>query len=94
MEFSLFIPLMVAAIQSSGQILSSFVAKAKETAKNFVFDKEFFEDTIVELSEQLADLINVTSLNLKQEMREQSILDVVQDLQAHVASIGELLSSC
>ena len=92
MEFSFFIPLMVAAIQSSGQVLSSFIAKAKETAKNFVFDKEFFEDTIVKSSEQLANLINVASLNLKQEMREQSILDVIQDLQANVASLGELLS--
>ena len=78
MEFSIFIPVMVAAIQSAGQVLTSFASKAKETASKFVFDKEFFEDTIVESSEQLAGLISIASLNLKQEMREQSILDVVQ----------------
>ena len=87
----IFIPLMVAAIQSAGQVLSSLASKAKETASKYVFDKEVFEDTIVESSEQLANLINVTSLNLKQEMREQSILDVIQDLQAHVATLGDLL---
>lgn len=92
MEFSIFIPVMVAAIQSAGQVLTSFASKAKETASKFVFDKEFFEDTIVESSEQLAGLISIASLNLKQEMREQSILDVVQELQANVASLGELLS--
>ncbi len=87
----IFIPLMVAAIQSAGQVLSSLASKAKETASNYVFDKEFFEDTIVESSEQLANLINVAALNLEVEMREQSILDVIQDLQAHVATLGDLL---
>lgn len=36
--------------------------------------------------------MNVASLDLKQELIEHSILDVIQELQAHVASLGELLS--
>lgn len=88
----IFIPLMVAAIQSAGQILSSIASKAKDVASNYIFNKEIFESTIADLSEQLANLLNIASSDLKQEIREQSITDVVQELQAHVASIGELLS--
>jgi len=91
MESSIFVPIMVAAIQSAGQVLSSLASKAKEAAGNYVFSKDFFEETIVDASEQLANFIKLSSLSLKQEIREQSILDVVQELQAHVASIGELL---
>jgi hypothetical protein len=92
MEFSIFIPLMVAAIQSAGQVLSSFASKAKEAASNYIFDKEFVENTIVDSTEQLADLLKATSYDLKQEIREQGIISVVQELQAHIASIGKLLS--
>ena len=79
MEFSIFIPLMVAAIQSAGQVLSSFTSKAKEAASKFIFDKEFFEDTIVESSEQLAKLIDVAFLDLKQEMIELHIAQAVEE---------------
>jgi hypothetical protein len=88
----IFIPLMVAAIQSAGQVLASLASKAKDVAKNYIFDKDFFEDTIVDSSEQLAKLLNVAALDVKQEIREQSIIDAVQDLQAHVAAIGDILS--
>jgi rubrerythrin len=92
MDVVIFMPLMVAAIQSAGQVLASFASKAKEAARNYIFDKDFFEDTIVDSSEQLAELLNVAALDVKQEIREQSIIDAVQDLQAHVAAIGDILS--
>ena len=92
MEFSIFIPLMVAAIQSAGQVLSSFTSKAKEAASKFIFDKEFFEDTIVKSSEQLAKLIDVAFLDLKQEMIELHIAQAVEDLQARISSLGHVLS--
>jgi hypothetical protein len=91
MEFSVFIPLMVAAIQSAGQVLSAFPSKAKEAASKYIFDREYFEDTIVESSEQLADLVSLGFLNLKQEIIELSILEVVEDLQANISSLGDLL---
>ena len=92
MDVAIFIPLMVAAIQSAGQVLASVASKAKETARNYIFDKDFFEDTIVDASEQLAKLLNIAAIDVKQEIREQSIIDVVQDLQAHVSAIGDILS--
>lgn len=92
MEFSIFVPLMAAAIQSAGQVLASFASKAKDAANNYIFDKEFVRNTIEDSVEQLSELINATSSDLKQEMREQSILDAVQELQAHTISIGKLLS--
>jgi len=91
-EFSVFIPLMVAAVQSSGQVLSSFVSKAKQAASNYIFDKEFVENTIASSTRQLDELLNATSADLKDEIREQSVRDVVEDLQAHITSIGKLLS--
>lgn len=92
MDIAIFMPLMVAAIQSAGQVLASLASKAKDAAKNYIFDKNFFEDTIVDSSEQLAKLLNIAALDVKQEIREQSIVDAVQDLQAHVAAIGDILS--
>lgn len=91
MEFSIFIPLMVAAIQSTGQVLSAFASKAKEAASKYIFDKEFVENAIVDSNEQLAELISATSSELKKEMQEKSIIEVVQELQAHINSIGKLL---
>ncbi|NOH04212.1 MAG: hypothetical protein HND47_20675 [Chloroflexi bacterium] len=88
----IFIPLMVAAIQSAGPVLGSFVSKAKDVADKHIFDKKFVENAIIDSSKQLAELIKVASLGLKQELIEQSIIDVVQELQAHVASIRDLLS--
>jgi hypothetical protein len=87
-----FVPLMVAAIQSAGQILASVASKAKDVADKYIFDKKFVESTVIDSAEQLANLMNVTSLDLKQELIEHSIMDVIQELQAHVASLGELLS--
>jgi len=92
MEFSIFVPLMVAAIQSAGQVLASFASKAKGVASNYIFDKEFVNSTITDSVEKLSELVNATTSDLKEEMREQSIVDVVQELQAHTISIGKLLS--
>lgn len=92
MEFSTLIPLMVAAIQSSGQVLSSFVSKAKQTASNYIIDKTFVENTVANSAEQLEELFHIKSSDLKKEIREQSIRDVVEELQAHITSIGKLLS--
>ena len=58
MEFSFLIPLMVAAIQSAGQVLSSFASKAKDAVSNYVFDKEFVENTIIDSANQLANLLD------------------------------------
>lgn len=91
MEFSTFIPLMVAAIQTSGQVLSSFVSRAKQVANNYIVDKAFVESTVENSKEQLEDLLRIKSLDLKREMREQGIRDVVEDLQAHIASTGRIL---
>lgn len=95
---SIFIPLMVAAVNSSGQILTAFVsktketvAKTKETVTNYIFDKSFVEKVVLDSTEQLASLVNTTSVELKEEIREQFILDVIQDLQAHIISVGSLL---
>lgn len=83
---------MVAAIQSAGPVLGSFISKTKDIADKHIFDKKFFENTIIDSSKQLAELIKVASFDLKQEMIEQSVIDVVQELQAHVASLRDLLS--
>lgn len=99
MEYlALLIPLMIAAVNSSGQILTAFasktretVAKTKETVTNYIFDKSFVEKVVFDSTEQLADLVNTNSAELKEEIREQSILDAIQDLQAHIFSIGSLL---
>ncbi|MBK7318424.1 hypothetical protein [Candidatus Villigracilis affinis] len=99
MEYlALFIPLMIAAVNSSGQILTAFasktretVAKTKEAVTNYIFDKSFVEKVVFDSTEQLADLVNTNSAELKEEIREQSILDSIQDLQAHIFSIGSLL---
>ena len=92
MEFSVFVPLMVAAIQTAGQVLSSFVSKAKQAASNYIFDKEFVKITIANSTEQLDELLYATSEDIKQEMMEYSVRDVVEDLQAHIASVGKILS--
>ncbi len=91
MEFSLFIPLMVAAIQSAGQVLSSAIAKVKDVANKHIFDKTFVENVVSGSNEQLADLLIAVGSNIKQEMREQSVIDVVQDLQADIMVLGRLL---
>lgn len=99
MEYlALLIPLMIAAVNSSGQILTAFVsktketvAKTKETVTNYIFDKSFVEKVVFDSTEQLANLVNTNSAELKEEIREQSILDVIQDLQAHIISVGSLL---
>lgn len=91
MEFSTFIPLMVAAIQTSGQVLSSFISRAKQVANNYIVDKAFVESTLENSKEQLEDLLRTKSLDLKREMREQGIRDVVEDLQAHITSTGRIL---
>jgi len=92
MEFSVFVPLMVAAIQTTGQVLSSFVSKAKQVASNYIFDKEFVKITIANSTEQLDELLYATSSDIKREMKEHSVRDVVEDLQAHIASVGKILS--
>lgn len=92
MEFTIFIPLMVAAIQSSGQVLASFVSKAKAAASNYILDKEFVENTVIDSSEQLAELLNARSVDIRREIQEQSIVEAVQELQAHIKSIGKILS--
>lgn len=92
MEFSVFVPLMVAAIQSAGQVLSSFVSKAKQVASNYIFDKEFVKITIANSTEQLDELLYATSTDIKREMREQSVRNAIQDLQAHISSVGKILS--
>ena len=99
MEYmALFIPLMIAAVNSSGQILTAFVsktketvAKTKETVSNYIFDKSFVEKVVLDSTEQLANLVNTTSVELKEEIRGQFILDVIQDLQANIISVGSLL---
>lgn len=99
MEYvALLIPLMIAAVNSSGQILTAFVSKTKETAvkaketvTKYIFDKSFVEKVVLDSTEQLANLVNTTSVELKEEIREQFILDVIQDLQAHIISVGSLL---
>ncbi len=99
MEYiALFIPLMIAAVNSSGQILTAFVSKTKETVaktkeavNNYIFDKSFVEKVVFDSTEQLANLVNTTSAELKEEIREQSILEAIHDLQAHIISIGSLL---
>lgn len=99
MEYiALFIPLMIAAVSSSGQILTAFVSKTKETVAktkesvgNYIFDKSFVEKVVLDSTEQLANLVNTTSVELKEEIREQFILDVIQDLQANIISVGSLL---
>ncbi|MCK6568532.1 MAG: hypothetical protein L6Q45_12685 [Anaerolineales bacterium] len=95
---ALVIPLMIAAVNSSGQILTAFVsktketvAKTKETVSSYIFDKAFVEKVVFDSTEQLASLVNTTSIELKEEIREQFILDVIQDLQAHIISVGSLL---
>lgn len=91
MEFSLFIPLMVAAIQSAGQVLSSAVAKVKDVANKHIFDKTFVENVVSSSNDQLANLLVAVASNIKQEMREQSVTDVVQELQADIMVLGKLL---
>ena len=99
MEYiALLIPLMIAAVNSSGQILTAFVsktketvAKTKETVTRYIFDKSFVEKVVLDSTEQLANLVNTTSVELKEEIREQFILDVIQDLQSHIISVGSLL---
>jgi hypothetical protein len=99
MEYlALFIPLMIAAVSSSGQILTAFVSKTKETVAktkdtvtNYIFDKSFVEKVVFDSTEQLANLVNTNSAELKEEIREQSILEAIHDLQAHIISIGSLL---
>ena len=95
---ALVIPLMIAAVNSSGQILTAVVsktketvAKTKETVSSYIFDKAFVEKVVFDSTEQLASLVNTTSVELKEEIREQFILDVIQDLQAHIISVGSLL---
>lgn len=92
MEFSVFVPLMVAVVQTAGQVLSSFVSKAKQVASNYIFDKEFVKITIANSTDQLDELLFATSADIKHEMMEYSVRDVVEDLQAHIASVGKILS--
>lgn len=93
MDVGLFMPLMIAAVQSAGNVLSSFVSKAKDVANKHIFDKEFLERTITDSTDQLSELLKVASADVKQELIEQSIIDVVQDLQAHIISMGRLINS-
>lgn len=93
MDVGLFIPLMIAAVQSAGNVLSSFVSKAKDVANKHIFDKEFLEKAITDSTHQLSELLMVASANVKQEIIEQGIIDVVQDLQAHIISMGKLINS-
>ncbi len=91
MEFSLFIPLMVAAIQSAGEVLSSAVAKVKDVADKHIFDKSFVENVVSSSNDQLANLLLAVASNVKQEMRAQSVTDAVQELQADILVLGKLL---
>jgi len=93
MDVGLFMPLMIAAVQSAGNVLSSFVSKAKDVANKHIFDKEFLEKAITDSTDQLSDLLKVVSTDIKQEIIEQGIIDVVQDLQAHIISMGRLINS-
>jgi hypothetical protein len=87
----IFVPLMVAAIESAGQVLSATVSKFKEAANKHVFTKEFVENVISDSNEQLGNLLTAISSDIKQEIREQSILDSIQELQADITVLGKLL---
>jgi hypothetical protein len=82
---------MVAAIQSAGQVLSSISSKVKGVADKHIFDKAFVKNILSDSQEQLSDLLTAIASDLKQEMREQGILDVVQELQADINVLGKLL---
>ncbi len=90
-ETQIFVPLMVAAIQSAGQVLSSISSKVKGVADKHIFDKAFVKNILSDSQEQLSDLLTAIASDLKQEMREQGILDVVQELQADINVLGKLL---
>ncbi len=90
-ELQIFVPLMVAAIQSAGQVLSSVASKVKDVANKHIFDKTFVESIISESNDQLADLLKVATSDIKQEIREQGVIDVIQDLQADITVLGKLL---
>lgn len=92
MDVAIFIPLMVAAVQSAGQVLPIFVSKAKDVANKHIFDKEFLEKVISDSTGQLSNLLDVASSDIKKEIQEQSIIDVVQDLQAHIMALGKLIN--
>ncbi|MBI5295804.1 MAG: hypothetical protein HY869_10035 [Chloroflexi bacterium] len=92
MDVAIFIPLMVAAVQSAGQVLPIFVSKAKDVANKHIFDKEFLEKVISDSTGQLSNLLDAASSDIKKEIQEQSIIDVVQDLQAHITALGKLIN--
>jgi hypothetical protein len=106
MEMQLFVTLMSSAIGFAGQVLSSVIAKLKGSTSEQAgisnqtiigfngqqFDRTFLEDVIKDSTAKIAELLEATSNDLKQEMREQRVREAVQDVQAHVAALRQLLS--
>jgi hypothetical protein len=106
MEMQLFVTLMSSAIGFAGQVLSSVIAKLKGATSEQAsisnqmvigfdsqqFDKTFLEGVIKDSTTKIAELLEATSNDLKQEMREQRVREAVQDVQAHVAALRQLLS--
>ena len=60
-------------------------------ANRHFFDKTFVEDTVRDSNRQLAELIVVVASDIKQEMRDQSVIAALQELQANIAVLGQLL---
>ena len=91
MEFSIFITLMTSAINFAGQVLSKAIYKVKDAANEHIFDKSFLEKTIADSTHKFEELLNSKSDEIKQEMKDQRVRESVEDVQARVASLRQLL---
>jgi hypothetical protein len=91
MEFSIFVALMTSAISFAGEVLSAAISKVKDVASDHIFNKSFLEKTIADSTHKFEELLNSKSNEIKQEMKDQRVRECVEDVQARVASLRQLL---
>ena len=60
-------------------------------ANRHVFDKAFIDKVVCDSNHQLAELIVLVGKDIRQEMRDQSLISAVQELQANIMVLGRLL---
>lgn len=103
MDIQLFLPIITSSIEFAGKVLSAHIGKPfqpkdssvkspeKEKLVSYEFDKKFLESAIENSTQNFNKLLEVSSKAIIEEMKKERTKDAVQEVQANVTSLKQLL---
>jgi hypothetical protein len=92
----LYVELLVESIGIAREVMSFFTADEQHTVaivQERVLDKQLLRDIIEETNEHFSKMLNTSSKEIIQEMRQNRVRDAVQDVQARVNALKTLLNT-